>query len=40
MKIETNVKSGVGASSEIVQIFGRFLSGMVMPNRGKSIFGL
>ncbi|MDF2593565.1 MAG: hypothetical protein K0S75_3031, partial [Clostridia bacterium] len=29
MKIDTVTKSGVGANSETVQRFGRFLSGMV-----------
>jgi mannitol PTS system EIICBA or EIICB component len=37
MKIETNVKSGAKTSSEAVQKFGRFLSGMVLPNIGAFI---
>ena len=37
MKIEANTKSNVKVGSEAVQRFGRFLSGMVMPNIGAFI---
>jgi mannitol PTS system EIICBA or EIICB component len=37
IKTEAVTKSGVGANSETVQRFGRFLSGMVMPNIGAFI---
>jgi PTS system mannitol-specific IIC component len=37
MKLETNVKGNAGVNSEAIQRFGRFLSGMVMPNIGAFI---
>ena len=37
LKIEANAKSNVKTGSEAVQRFGRFLSGMVMPNIGAFI---